>query len=121
MTTSYARRQLYDYITQCIGYENVLYCDTDSAYYISTPEIEKRIERKNKESQRTAPHVILKDGQKEYYDGFDLEPELKAFKGLHSKCYGYVNTNNEFKCTIAGVPAKTIVGMNADTPIYLTR
>ena len=121
MTTSYARKQLYDYITQCIGYDKVLYCDTDSAYYISTPEIEKRIEKMNNENRKKAPFVILKDGSKEYYDYFDLETDLKAFKGLHSKCYGYVNIYDEFKCTIAGVPAKTIVGMNGDKPIYLTR
>ena len=121
MTTAYARKQLYDYITQCIGYDHTIYCDTDSAYYISTQDIEKRIEKMNNENRKKAPFVILKDGSKEYYDFFDLETDLLAFKGLHSKCYGYVNVNNEFKCTIAGVPAKTIVGMDNDKPIYLTR
>lgn len=120
MTTAYARKQLYDYV-KLIGYENILYCDTDSAYYISSPAIEKKIDAQNAENRKTAPYVVLNNGQKEYYDYFDLEPDLIAFKGLHSKCYGYVNINNEFKVTIAGVPAKTIIAMDGDKPLYLTR
>ncbi|MBO5884945.1 MAG: hypothetical protein J6S85_20260 [Methanobrevibacter sp.] len=120
-TTSFARKQLYDFVTKCIGYEHILYCDTDSAYYISTPEIEQHIDEMNKKNRKKAPYVVLDNGKKEFYDYFDKETDLKAFKGLHAKCYGYVNVNDEFKVTIAGVPAKTITGMDGDKPIYLTR
>lgn len=121
MVTAYARKQLYDFVTKCIGYENILYCDTDSAYYISNSEVEKRIEDMNTRNRAVAPFVTASNGKKVYYDYFDSEGSLRAFKGLHSKCYGYVNEHNEFKLTVAGVPARTIIGMDGDKPIYLTR
>lgn len=121
MTTSYARKQLYTVIKDCIGYDNAIYADTDSCYYISTPEIEKKLENYNALLRASAPSVELSNGEKAYYDYFDLEGNLRAFKGLHSKCYGYVNMQGEFKLIVAGVPARTIIGMNGDVPIYLTR
>ena len=107
-------------LPELIGYEYVLYSDTDSLFYISTPEIEKRIEAKNKELRSTAHYVELENGKKEYYNEFTEEPECLAFKGLHSKCYGVV-TSKGLEITIAGVPARTIIGMEGDKPIYYTR
>ena len=98
----------------------IVYSDTDSLFYISTPEIEKRIEAKNKELRQTAHFVELENGKKEYYNEFCLEPDCLAFKGLHSKCYGVV-TSKGLEITIAGVPARTIIGMEGDKPIYYTR
>ena len=119
VVTSLARLELYEFI-KLIGYEYVLYSDTDSLFYISTPEIEKRIEAKNKELRASAHFVELENGKKEYYNEFTEEPECLAFKGLHSKCYGVV-TSKGLEITIAGVPARTIVGMDGDKPIYYTR
>ena len=119
VVTSLARMELYQFI-KLIGYEYVLYSDTDSLFYISTPEIEKKIESKNKELRQTAHFVELENGKKEYYNEFCLEPDCLAFKGLHSKCYGVV-TSKGLEITIAGVPARTIVGMEGDKPIYYTR
>ena len=119
MITSYARYELYEFI-KVIGYENCLYCDTDSIFYISTPEIEKKVEALNEEKHKAARFVELDNGKKEYYDCFELEPDIKAFKALRSKCYGVV-TDKGLELTIAGVPARTIIGMENDGPIYLTR
>lgn len=119
VVTSLARFELYQFI-KLIGYEYVLYSDTDSLFYISTPEIEKRIEEKNKELRKEAHFVELENGKKEYYNEFTEEPECLAFKGLHSKCYGVV-TAKGLEITIAGVPARTIIGMEGDKPIYYTR
>ena len=119
VVTSLARLELYEFI-KLIGYEYVLYSDTDSLFYISTPEIEARIEAKNEELRKTAHFVELDSGKKEYYNEFSEEPECLAFKGLHSKCYGVV-TSKGLEITIAGVPARTIVGMEGDKPIYYTR
>ena len=44
-----------------------------------------------------------------------------AFKGLHSKCYGYITEDDELIATIAGVPARTLIGQRGDDLIYLTR
>lgn len=119
VVTSLARFELYQFI-KLIGYEYVLYSDTDSLFYISTPEIEKRIEEKNKELRASAHFVELENGKREYYNEFTEEPECLAFKGLHSKCYGVV-TSKGLEITIAGVPARTIIGMEGDKPIYYTR
>ena len=119
VVTSLARFELYQFI-KLIGYEYVLYSDTDSLFYISTPEIEKRIEEKNRSLRETAHYVELENGKREYYNEFTEEPECLAFKGLHSKCYGVV-TSKGLEITIAGVPARTIIGMEGDKPIYYTR
>lgn len=109
-TTSWARWELVRFC-EIIGWENVLYCDTDSAFYISTPEIEDRIETENKrireESEKIGAYIEF-EGKKIYYDQFDLENEdIVSFRFLHSKCYAYEIRKNdiiELKITIAGVP-----------------
>ena len=111
---------LYILISKVIGYERCLYCDTDSIFYISDDETEKRIEAFNEERRTTAHFVELENGKREYYDEFTLEPDCLAFKGLHSKCYGVV-TEKGLEITIAGVPARTLIGMNDGQPGYFTR
>lgn len=103
--TSLARYELYMYITT-IGYENIIYCDTDSIFYFSSKKIEKKIEKLNKIKRQQAiknnAYVIF-DNKKIYYDCFEEEENLKQFKFLHAKCYGYITQRNEFCVTIAGV------------------
>lgn len=117
--TSLARFELYQYI-KCIGYDKVLYCDTDSIFYFKDPEVESRIEALNKEKHKTASFIVSASGEQIYYDVFEAEPDVSHFKGLHSKCYGIVE-NGRLKITIAGIPARTITGMNGEDPIYLSR
>ena len=121
--TALARYELYEYI-KTIGYNNILYCDTDSIFYIKTPEIEEKIERlnaiKNKNAINRKAFITNRKGKKIFYDVFEQEQDIIAFKGLHSKCYGYVTTHNELKLTVAGVPDRTLIDME-DKPIYLTR
>jgi len=117
--TSLARFELYQYI-KCIGYDKVLYCDTDSIFYFKDPETESKIEALNKEKNKTAAYIVSADGKKIYYDVFEAEPDVSHFKGLHSKCYGIVENGN-LKITVAGIPARTITGMDGEKPIYLSR
>lgn len=122
--TALARYELYEYI-KTIGYDNVLYCDTDSIFYIKTDEIENRIEQlniqKNKNAQKRKAFITNSKGKKIYYDVFEQEQDIIAFRGLHSKCYGYITTHNELKVTIAGIPDRTLIYMEHDKPVYLTR
>ena len=118
-TTALARAELYEYI-KAVGYQNCIYCDTDSIYYLKTPEIEERINKLNKEKERTAAFIVS-HGKRVYYDVFEDEPDIKLFKGLHSKCYGYVTTKDTLVITIAGIPARTLIGMKDGEPVYLTR
>ena len=97
---------------ELIGPENFLYGDTDSIFYISTPEIEAKLEAENQrrydESIENGYYIEYK-GQKFTYNSFDLEkdhgkPEsFGAFRFLHAKAYAYVTERGELKCTIAGV------------------
>ena len=118
--TSRARFELYQYI-RSIGYDKCLYCDTDSIFYIKDEETESNIEALNSFKRATAHFVKLQNGKIEYYDEFTPEPDCIAFKGLHSKCYGVV-TSKGLELTIAGVPARTIIGLDDNKePIYFTR
>lgn len=117
--TALARYELYEYI-KTIGYDKVLYCDTDSIFYFKDPEVEKRIEALNAKKHATAAYITASNGEKIYYDVFEAEPDITHFKGLHSKCYGVVE-DGKLKITVAGIPARTITGMDGDNPIYLTR
>ena len=118
--TSLARFELYQYI-KAIGYDKVLYVDTDSAFYIKDEQTVKAINDLNEKKKQTAHFVTLDNGKTEYYDAFTSEPDCIAFKGLHSKCYGVV-TDKGLELTIAGVPARTITGLDENNePIYLTR
>ena len=119
--TALARYELYEYITT-IGYDRVLYVDTDSIFYLTTSEIEEKVAALNAEKRKTAPYITNIKGEKIYYDVFEDEPDIIAFKGLHSKCYGYITESNELKLVVAGVPERTLIGLGEDgKPIYLTR
>lgn len=107
--TALARYELYTVISQVVGYDAFLYCDTDSCFYKSTPEIEARVGEYRKwcreDSEKKGAFVTLDDGSKKYYH--DLSPEddhlkSKTFKTLHAKCYA-LEPDGELECTIAGV------------------
>lgn len=122
-----ARHELYEYIT-CIGYDKVLYCDTDSIFYLKDAETEKRIEKlnkqKNKNAEKLKAYVKDSNGNKIYYDVFEKEEDGKAFKGLHSKCYAMIIEEKgveKLKATIAGVPSRTLIHKEGEKLIYLTR
>ena len=125
--TASAKYELYQYI-KAIGYDKVLYCDTDSIFYLKDEETEKAIEALNAEHNKRAEELgaYIEDinGKRIYYDVFEPEDDCKAFKQLHAKCYGMVIEEkgvDKLKATIAGVPARTIIGMQDNTPVYLTR
>lgn len=122
--TALARKELYEFI-KTIGYDKVLYCDTDSIFYIKDEETEEKIKKLNEEKQKHAEEIhayIVNDkNEKVYYDYFDDEEDLEVFRGLHSKCYGMITSGGEFLATIAGVPSRTLVGMKDEKPQYITR
>ena len=117
-TTAWARSALIDLI-ECVGYENFLYADTDSVFYIRTPEAEKNIRKYNE-------HIteVAKEKGAFYEDnilGFaSPEEDLKAFRALHAKCYACVNKDNELSVTIAGITKKATkwVKGNGFTMLY---
>lgn len=122
-TTSHARLELIKFCI-IVGWENVLYCDTDSIFYLSTAEIEEKIEKANakclEHSEKVGAYITSNKGKKVYYDQFELEKEnIVSFRFLHAKCYAYEkvkyrkdgqpmldengNEQTELVCVIAGV------------------
>lgn len=118
--TSAARYELWEF-AEAIGYNNCLYMDTDSIFYFKSDEIADRIKELNALHHKTAPYITDNYGERIYYDVFEPEKDIVAFKGLHSKCYGYITEDDELVATIAGVPARTLIGKCDDKLIYLTR
>lgn len=127
--TALARYELYEYIL-AIGYKNVLYCDTDSIFYFKDDEVEKRIEElnkiKNKQAESLDAYIVNDLGKKVYYDVFEAEDDIYAFRGLHSKCYAYECYDKKqdeiiLVSTIAGIPARTLVGFEDGKPKYTFR
>lgn len=108
-TTAHARHELVHIVKDIIGYENFLYCDTDSAFFIDeTGEVLKRIEKENakwrKEALEKNFYVETLNGKSFYHSFEDEKEHITKFRFLHSKCYAYVtNDNEELHCTIAGV------------------
>ena len=109
-TTAWSRYILLQY-AEIIGWDNCLYCDTDSMFYISTPELEEKLDRiaeKNEqEAIKAGAYIQTEDGKIITYNSFDPEKDhlkITEFRALHSKCYAFI-CEGKLKSTIAGVNA----------------
>ena len=122
-TTSISRSELVWFVKNVVGYENFCYCDTDSVFYETSPEIEARIDEYNNKiielNKSLGLGVENIDGGMSYYGTMDREEHCKTFKFLHAKTYGYTTDDDELKITIAGVPKDN--GLPEDDPKYMTR
>ena len=118
-TTAAARDALYSMI-ECTGdsdgsdddltdvYKNFLYCDTDSVFYIETPENKIRMERFAQDCRDIATAGGGFVGTKFLGEPTD-EPPIRAFRAIHSKCYAMEQWNKktkkyELEVVIAGIP-----------------
>lgn len=109
-TTAWARNALFEMITT-VGYDNFLYCDTDSVFYKKTPEVAERMKKYRQKciDEAIAAGAFIDD---QYLGEPTPEEPLRAFRALHSKCYAMEEYNPktkeyELKVTIAGIPKKT--------------
>lgn len=104
-TTAWARDALLTMI-ECVGYDNFLYCDTDSVFYIRTEEGEKRLSEYNESVKQRAIKAGAFVGDN--YLGYATdEAPITAFRGLHSKCYAMIE-EGKLKVTIAGITKNAI-------------
>ena len=108
-TTAWARFSLFEMLER-IGYENFLYCDTDSAFYLETPENKIKMEQYAEECRQDAIKHNAFIGNKFLGEPTD-EPKIRAFRGLHAKCYAMEEWDDDaqdyiLKVTIAGIPKK---------------
>lgn len=120
--TSWARYWIL-YLIKKIGYESFIYCDTDSIYYIDSPEAQKAVNEFNemilKKNKELGLGVKNKEGTISYYGTFESEEDFKEFRFLHAKCYAWTGLDDELHCTIAGVTADN--RYPEDDPRYMTR
>ena len=116
--TALARKDLMS-MYWIIGPENFLYGDTDSIFYLSTPEIEERIEAENKRRYDEAianGAFVTANGKTVTYDAFELEKHkgdterITEFRFLHAKAYAYTTDDGELHVTVAGVSARDAKG-----------
>lgn len=110
-TTAWARDALMTMIEAC-GYDNFLYCDTDSVFYIETPENREKMAQYEKECIEKAKAGGAYVGNN-YLGAPTDEPEIRAFRGLHSKCYAMEELNEksgqyELNVVIAGIPKRAV-------------
>ena len=108
--TSWARYRLLEEAKN-IGWENILYSDTDSLFFIGDNDIVKGIEKRNNAREKRAlklgAYIDTEEGQRITYDAFEDEKEkIIKFRALHSKCYAYVTDDNKLHVTVAGVASK---------------
>lgn len=108
--TAQCRYELLQMIKK-IGYENFLYCDTDSIFFIYNDKAIKIINDYNKsviaECKQRGYHVPNRKGGVSYFKTFEDEKEdIKEFRALHSKCYAFIDGKGKLNVTIAGVSKK---------------
>lgn len=102
-TTAHARDALMTMI-ECVGYENFIYCDTDSVFYIETPENAKNMQKYQLYCKERAISAGAYVG--ENYLGMPTdEPPLTQIRTLHAKCYA-ITEEGKLNVIIAGIPKK---------------
>ena len=121
-TTAHARDALYTMIER-VGYEYFLYCDTDSVFYIETPENKKRMDDYAAECRDRARAAGAYVDTKYLGEPTD-EPPIRAFRAIHSKCYAMEEYNKkageyELNVVIAGIPKGATKWINGE-PVFKT-
>lgn len=104
--TAYARAELVEMV-ELIGYNNFLYCDTDSAFFKDdTGDIEKAVKEWNASKYEDAikhgAYIKSGDDIVVYHQFEDEKEDINKFRFLHAKCYAY-EVSGKLHCTIAGV------------------
>lgn len=110
-TTAWARDALFTMI-ETVGYENFLYCDTDSVFYIENDENKEKMKKYAEYCKNRAISAGAYVENKYLGEPTD-EPPIRAFRALHSKCYAMEELNEktgeyELQVVIAGIPKRSI-------------
>lgn len=127
--TAYSRRDLYymlkiaDTAKRPDGNGSGIYADTDSLFYIQSDPLEQLFDDINKEMYNRAingGYYITVNDKIVNYDAFESEKTADSFKFLHSKCYA-MEIDGKLEVTVAGVPARRMVDIKDNKPVYIHR
>lgn len=110
-TTAHARDALMSMI-EVIGYENFIYCDTDSAFYLETDENRDKMVSYKSDLIEKAKRGGAFIGDN-YLGAAEDEAPIRAIRAIHAKCYAMEELNKktgeyELKVTIAGIPKASV-------------
>lgn len=101
--TTWARHYLFQAMEIC-G-ESWLYSDTDSVYYLSTPEIELHFKEFNDRITSVSFQAKNeKTGKVSTLGEMTPDGSYEAFRGLGAKKYALLTKEGKIKLTVAGVP-----------------
>lgn len=116
--TAHARDELHTLI-EAVGYDNFLYCDTDSIFYLDRPECRAAIREYNDRIRA----ISMAAGA--YVDSNNIlgiatdEEDCKRFKSLHAKCYAWEDAQDQLHVTIAGI-SKSATKWVDGSPVTMT-
>ena len=99
--TALARRELQSAIDLC-GH-NFIYCDTDSVKYVGSVDFSGINDVIRKRSERHGAYADDPAGVRHYLGVYEHDGTYKRFVTLGAKKYAYVDQNDQFHITIAGV------------------
>ena len=120
-TTAHSRAALVE-LLEVVGYENFLYCDTDSEFFIITDDNRERLEEYKRKLIKRAEDAGAYVGNKFLGAAEDGAP-IRAFRPLHAKCYAMEEQTKsgdyELNVVIAGVPKKSTKWINGE-PVTVT-
>lgn len=115
-TTAHARAALIELI-EVAGYENFLYCDTDSEFFIVTDKNRDRLKKYKASLIKRATDAGAYVGSK-YLGAAEDEAPIRAFRPLHAKCYSMEELSKtgsyELSVVIAGVPKRSTKWINGE-------
>lgn len=118
--TAHARDKLMHIIADVVGYDDYIYCDTDSEFFRYSDKAIKNIQEYNEKaieySRKLGLSIKNIKGKMSDYGTFnDEEEDIISFRFLHSKCYAYMTSDNKLHTTIAGVSKRVIDSFDAET------
>lgn len=113
-TTAHSRAALVE-LLEVVGYENFLYCDTDSEFFLITDENRERLARYREKLIDRAKGAGAYVGDK-YLGAAEDEAQVRAFRPLHAKCYAMEEQTKTgdyaLNVVIAGVPKRATKWIN---------
>lgn len=120
-TTAHSRAALVE-LLEVVGYENFLYCDTDSEFFLITDENRERLTKYRQKLIDRAKAEGAFVGDK-YLGAAEDEAHLRAFRPLHAKCYAMEEQTKSgeyaLNVVIAGVPKRATKWINGE-PVTVT-
>lgn len=118
--TAHARKRLLDMVYEID--DDVIYCDTDSIYFINPKDHESKVEAWNDHIHSYNKHVLGLPEEFETLGDFDWlsKDNYTRFKTLGAKRYIKTGTDGHTEVTIAGLPKGTLeaAALDANKDIY---